>query len=906
MKLLQIPTLLALLVGTSIVIGIGPHYSKPVPVFHHPHDVCGVVALPPNFPDDPTVFTASYGSMNLFLRSKNRGFGWKNMRSGMLGHKINDCELAPDWETSKTMYVALGKDGLQRSTNGGDTWDPPLIRNHITQVEASELVDGTRSVICGGQNSVWHSANDGESWSLIGEPPQAVRCIGIPNSFAKEPFIAVGTVGDVIYVKDGANEWVSASIPSPVHVIKFSPNFIEDRTIWAGTYGHGLFRSIDRGVTFRRVRSLIPTQINDIVLAPSWPACRDIFLATPHDGVHSSRDGGASWERLPLHIVETYQSDNHYQSLAISARYPEDPTLYCGAYEGLYCSDNGGDNWFELNVNPTRIGRKVAISPQYGSDDHAFFTGYGNPIVVSTDEGNSWEYRSRGVKSMGAYSLAPSPTFAKDKLLLVGMGSGIRRSTDAGMTWENITLKPVTPSYKIGSYETRQLQFSPDFEKDRSVFAVTAAGFYQSKDAGKTWVGRPVPVDWTWRMSIAPDWTRSRTAFLGGYHIWRTINGGQDWQQMADTGKVLGVVCAPDFASSGEVFLVSEERGLLRSQDRGKTWKAIANSFEGFSPTKIRLSPTFLQDQMIFVSTVSGGLFVSHDRGVKWERCAALGSQADTCFDFALSPELTKDKTIFGCTFNGVIKSADLGKTWALQTSAELYDDQRDPWILRGSWTLFHGPRLFGVGAHRARSKGREAVLAFTGTGVRLHGTAGPDHGMCEVLIDGEKVADVDCFAESANPEFVIYENLKLEQGFHDICVRVLGKANPRSTNSWVSIDAAIVNYSPGDDDNKGFARLANLYLSPNDSYARDTASQNKKVDVGRQSLSAKPEVPQLQSYKIETSDAELRDQLRAMRMRLEHMTEDIVALHSRIKGLDQAIRAREKAVTELEKRRRK
>ena len=51
---------------------------------------------------------------------------------------------------------------------------------------------------------------------------------------------------------------------------------------------------------------------------------------------------------------------------------------------------------------------------------------------------------------------------------------------------------------------------------------------------------------------------------------------------------------------------------------------------------------------------------------------------------------------------------------------------------------------------------------------------------------------------------------------------------------------------------------------------------------------------------------AALRDQLRAMRMRLEHMTEDIVALHSRIKGLDQAIRAREKAVTELEKRRRK
>ena len=52
-----------------------------------------MVALAPGFPEDATVFTASYGSMNLFLRSRNRGFGWSNSRTGMLGYKVSDFEI---------------------------------------------------------------------------------------------------------------------------------------------------------------------------------------------------------------------------------------------------------------------------------------------------------------------------------------------------------------------------------------------------------------------------------------------------------------------------------------------------------------------------------------------------------------------------------------------------------------------------------------------------------------------------------------------------------------------------------------------------------------------------------------------------------------------------------------------
>ncbi len=890
-----------LLASASIAAYLGFHDSPAVPLPHHPHDVCSVVTLPPNFPADPTVFTASYGSMNLFLRSGNRGFGWRNMRSGMRGHRVSDCELVPDWDKSKVMYVALGQGGLQRSTNGGETWGKPLIRKEVTQVEAVEGINGGRPVVCAGGNSIWFSPDGGDSWAALGETPRTVQALAIPDSFAKDPYIAVGIAAPTLYTKKGTELWRTATIPSPAHTIEFSPNFIEDRTIWVGTYGHGLLKSVDAGATFQRVDGLVPVEINDIVIAPTWPACRDIYVATPRDGVHASRDGGTTWTRVPLLVAETRQTKNHYQSLAISSTYPDDPTVYCGAYEGLYCTNNAGDNWFELNLNPTRIGRKVAISQQYGRDAHVFFAGYGNPLAVTEDGGDSWEFRFRGSRTMGAYSVAASPNFETDKLVMLGAGPGIRRSTDAGRTWEKIDIKPMSPSLKIGSYETRQIQFSPDFDNDKSVFAVTAAGFYHSKDAGKTWKGYEVPVDWTWRMTVAPDWAESRTAFLGGYSVWRSDNGGAEWKKLAATGKVLGITCAPDFATSGEVFLVSQSRGLLRSKDHGDTWTPVTGAFEDFSPTKIRLSPSFLKDGTIFVSTVSGGMFWSHDRGESWDRCAPLGGPCDACFDFVFSPEYATDKTLFGCTFAGLVKSTDNGRTWTLKTNVEIYDDMRDPWLFRGAWQPWGAKGLFSYGAHRAQTAGCDAVLAFTGNGIKVLGTCGPDHGKCEILIDGKKVADVDCYAETMSEEYVLYATTELEQGFHDICIRALGTADSRSMGAWVSVDAGIVSYSHDDGNNPQFADLSNLYLTPDASYARDTRGQNKEMDKLVASLknpaatAVTPTIGGGEAHEFTTSDRELRDLLVSMRSQLQHIASDLIILHDRIDSLDRAIAAREK-----------
>jgi hypothetical protein len=417
-------------------------------------------------------------------------------------------------------------------------------------------------------------------------------------------------------------------------------------------------------------------------------------------------------------------------------------------------------------------------------------------------------------------------------------------------------------------------------------------------------------------MSIAPNWTTNKTAFIGGYNVWRTTDGGNNWRKLKFTGKTLGLVCAPDYETSGEVFLVSQSKGLMRSRNHGNSWQPITGSFQGYSPTKLRLSPNFEQDGIVFVSTVSGGMFKSTDRGDSWQQCAPLGGLGDACFDFVISPDYATDETIFACTFGGMIRTTDDAKTWKLLTDLELYDDERDPWILRGGWVAAYNKRHLGYGVHRCMSAGGSANMGFSGSGLTLYGETTPDAGICEVHLNGELVATVDLYSGRPNREFVIYKNDSLKQGFHSISLRATGRANVMSSGTWVALDGITVRYQAVDDDNELFADLTTLYLDANASYGRDTISQNKKVQGIRTKLDGKeakaiatasnpragnPGTTAKQSLSdplhLTTQTADLREHLKALRSHMESLTYSVAQLQARLIALDAAIREKEKAL---------
>lgn len=85
-------------------------------------------------------------------------------------------------------------------------------------------------------------------------------------------------------------------------------------------------------------------------------------------------------------------------------------------------------------------------------------------------------------------------------------------------------------------------------------------------------------------------------------------------------------------------------------------------------------------------------------------------------------------------------------------------------------------------------SRGADAKLRFTGTGVSMRTRRGPRMGHARIVVDGEVVRTVDLYAPT--PRFTSIEVVSgLDPAPHVLRVSVLGKHRRVSEGTWVAID---------------------------------------------------------------------------------------------------------------------
>ena len=107
-----------------------------------------------------------------------------------------------------------------------------------------------------------------------------------------------------------------------------------------GTWGHGVFRSVDGGETWSDFNAgLINLYISDLAVDPLNP--NKMFAGTFGNGVHRSVDGGHNWHQALNGLGHTY-----VYSLAID---PQNPgTIYAGTNGGVYKSLDGAGTWVRV------------------------------------------------------------------------------------------------------------------------------------------------------------------------------------------------------------------------------------------------------------------------------------------------------------------------------------------------------------------------------------------------------------------------------------------------------------------------------------------------------------------------------------------------------------------------------
>ena len=247
--------------------------------------------------------------------------------------------------------------------------------------------------------------------------------------------------------------------------------------VYAGVEPAGLFRSDDRGATWREVEGLRahPSRpgwqpgnggliCHTIVAHPEDPA--HLWVGISAVGVFETTDAGVTWAARNVGVRADFipgpppETGSCVHKMALAAGRPE--TLYQQNHCGVYRSDDGATRWTEITgALPSEFGFVMGAHPRdpetawvipLSRPEDGRFAPDAKPAVWRTrDGGTSWERHAAGLpqedawisvlrESMGVDSLEPAGVY-------FGAQSGqVFASADEGESWSEIAsyLPPIS------------------------------------------------------------------------------------------------------------------------------------------------------------------------------------------------------------------------------------------------------------------------------------------------------------------------------------------------------------------------------------------------------------------------------------------------------------------------------
>jgi len=476
-----------------------------------------------------------------------------------------------------------------------------------------------------------------------------------------------------------------------VDAFAISLNFAVDQTLFAGTNGGGLYRTVDGGQTWLEANvGLTNLTVYMVDVSTNFPQDQMVFAGTNSSGLFRSTDAGASWAQMPAPL-----NSGSINGIAFSPNFAVDGTVFVskGSGDALYRSVDGGSTWTDIrgNIGAVSVG-KMACSPSFALDDTIVaLTSAG--LYKSADRGASWQAINTGLTTTDFRSLAFSPAYAADQTLFAGSASkGIFRTTNGGASWQAIN-NGHSPQKDVGS-----IVVSPNFAADRTLFTGCPSwqGF-KSTDGGDSWTMYQFNIDWidegnrinpdVWAMAISPAYAQDHTLFAGtfGTGVLKSTDASATWaiaRQGMMAQRMTAIAVSPTFSSDRTVYVSSGGPGISASTDGGLTWhNKNAQTFSLLDTYALVISPDFVHDGTLFAGNHMGmgggrnGIARTTDGGLSWDN-PETGLENRNVRALAISPNYAQDGTVFAGTLckdfptcqdsyvNGVFKSTDSGSTW--------------------------------------------------------------------------------------------------------------------------------------------------------------------------------------------------------------------------------------------------
>jgi photosystem II stability/assembly factor-like uncharacterized protein len=741
----------------------------------------------------------SFTSQGIITPSQTDKAGeiWKSI--GPFGGDVVDIAIDP--LNPNTLFAAAGVPYV--SHDGGETWEvlESLMSLALTQIGSFEA----------SANGVIYASG--------------------PYSYFK-----------IFRSNDGGETWVQKAIPVNTSGLAISVDPMDPNTVYIGLASligvpanNVIIKSTNQGddwTTFN-MTTVLPVGYSVVNLALA-PDDNQIIFAIGSEGFSNSKvaatfDGGTTWEdrtgNLPAGKPLNHLTVSNQNVFIAGGQ------LFGGQVVGVYKTENYGQSWQNISTSfPNKVSNFILVNPT--NPNKMYSASEGDGVYYTVNGGLTWNYNTNGAGNNGAARCLIFEPGNTDVIYAGFLSLGVCKTTDGAGSWElankgianlltnDIETNPNNPLQILVSFEaensggcylssdggdTWQLaeglpgtRFSQvAFGADEDLYAwsngpssIAQEGLYKSSDGGSTWENKGPNIGGLFETEIwglAASAVNPDLIFIGGNNfgangwesmIYRTVNGGDDWENVYMGPENNSFKCVFIDTNSGDQIIYaaygtqSDHAGFIKSADGGTTWNNITNGI----PSSNKYSGTIVCEpgnSDVLYGGVGGygdlnaTLYKSLDGGSSWDATSLSLGFWSKINDILISP--LDNNIVYAATVeNGVYLTTDGGTIWEAANdglNASNITHFSHPFVVND--TTYFCASTFSNSAFQTRIFNPvTSIQSDFDEGSILSITGNPSIGNCKVNLNLEIPSFVFLKVYNLNGQLIYnYEVGKLEKG---------------------------------------------------------------------------------------------------------------------------------------------
>ncbi len=515
--------------------------------------------------------------------------------------------------------------------------------------------------------TLYHSTDDGRSWSHTGNVQDAIVGIATPPNDTSTIYYATSSA---VYRSTNGGKTFYSLPASPggagsnnIEITSIDVTWLNHNIIAIGTrdtditeFG-GVYTLDEQDITPGWTDTNLGSyDVYAVAFSPNYTADRQLVavITDETDTLVTTKIGDAGWGTTIGNARLDKDNSGIPTPVAVAA-----PAAI--AFPGDYDSDISSGSCVQF----------VAIDTDTGEGDVYKVSGAQAPSDSAATDLNTGS--AGGLSNIDVTGLAVSgeaPTIS----ILAGAADSAQTyfSADGGESWKRSHKEPT------GGSQTCVLM-APDFSDTGKAYAATSgdeSAFSVSQDNGDTWNQVSlIDTDISTIVDLAPSprYSQDNTLFMltfgGKYSLWRSLDGGDTWQRilasaLADIDSINLVDLPPQYGDNSQtVFIAGQSDGkpaIWKSTDNGQDFRCQFTHDPATQATIPVNTWVVVDDTTLFIGSHDGSnglVYLTTNSGFFYSEGATAGSQ--TLNSIALSPHYEQDETILIGNTNGWVYWSD-------------------------------------------------------------------------------------------------------------------------------------------------------------------------------------------------------------------------------------------------------